>query len=511
MRFSDLLYGAEVDSIVGDAETTGVQYDSRRVRPDDTFVAMRGGTTDGNLYIDRAIAAGAVAIVSDSENEKPRPNISWARVQHGRRALAITSGNLLGNPARKLGIVGVTGTNGKTTTTFLTEAMLRESGRKAALIGTIEYRIGDRVVEAPHTTPEPLELNQFFSEAVREGATDAVMEVSSHALEQERVFGLPFDVAVFTNLTRDHLDYHGDMDSYFAAKAKLFAGVGTSPPRVAILNKDDEFGARLREIAKKHSKVFTYGFAAGDFHASAPQVTLKGTRFQMATPDGAVEMFTPLVGRVNVYNVLAASAAAWARGCALDSIRKAALRVNNVPGRFERVDRGQPFTVVVDYAHTDDALRNLTQLAREFVRGGGSKGRVLTMFGCGGDRDRTKRPLMGKAAGEGSDFVILTSDNPRSEAPLAILHDVLPGLETTKTEFTIEPDRKRAIHLAIMLARPGDIVLLAGKGHEKVQIGANGTVTFDDVDVARKALYAAGYAEENMAGDPGAGRPRGQR
>jgi UDP-N-acetylmuramoyl-L-alanyl-D-glutamate--2,6-diaminopimelate ligase len=498
MLFSDLLFGAEVISVSGDADVTGVQYDSRKVKNGDVFVAMRGETTDGNRYINAAIKADAVAVISDSSQEKPRPGIAWAQVKHGRRALAVVSGNLLDNPARKLGIVGVTGTNGKTTTTFLMEAILREAGRKAALIGTIEYRIGERVVPAPHTTPESLELNRFFADAVCQRATDAVMEVSSHALEQERIWGIPYDVAVFTNLTRDHLDYHKDMQSYFASKTKLFEGVGTQPPRVAIINKDDEYGRKL--IASSKSKTYSYGFDSGDFHAERAEITITGTRFKMSTPEGAIEIFSPLVGRVNVYNILAASAAAWVRGCSLETIAKAVVTVQNVPGRFQAVQAGQPFSVVVDYAHTDDALRNLTSLARDLAHRSGSKGRVVTLFGCGGDRDRAKRPLMARAAGEGSDFVILTSDNPRSESPLAIIHDALPGLLQTKVEFTVEPDRARAICLAMMLARPGDIVLLAGKGHEKVQVTANGTLPFDDVEVAKKALYAAGYTEDFMSG-----------
>jgi UDP-N-acetylmuramoyl-L-alanyl-D-glutamate--2,6-diaminopimelate ligase len=495
MRFSDLLFGAEVLSLTGEAEVSGLQYDSRKVKAGDCFVAMRGEITDGNRYIEASIKSGAVAIISDSQTEKPRGNVAWARIEHGRRALAVASANFLGRPAERLAIVGVTGTNGKTTTAFLTEAMLREAGRTAALLGTIEYRIGTNVVPAPHTTPESLELNEFFAQALKAGATDAVMEVSSHALEQERVYAIPFDVAVFSNLTRDHLDYHKDMESYFASKAKLFQGVGTQPPRIAVLNKDDEYGRRLIESMPAGSQTFTYGLSSGDFHATKTEIMLRGTRFDMVTPDGTVEIFSPLVGRVNAYNILASSAAAWARGCSLETIRKAVLALQNVPGRFQRVDSGQPFTVVVDYAHTDDALRNLTALARELV---GPKGRVLSVFGCGGDRDKAKRPLMGKAVGEGSDFAVLTSDNPRSEYPLAIIHDALAGLAKTKAEYTIEPDRERAIRLAIMLARPGDIVLLAGKGHEKVQITSNGTLPFDDVEVARRSLYAAGYTEDFM-------------
>jgi len=322
------------------------------------------------------------------------------------------------------------------------------------------------------------------------------MEVSSHALAQERVFGVPFDVAVFTNLTRDHLDYHKTMDEYFAAKRVLFEGCGTDAPRVTVTNLDDEYGAKLAPFSRKRSAVvLSYGWERGDFHAENVDITPRGTRFDMATPQESekIPVFSPLIGRVNVYNILAAAAACYARGCGAQAIARGVESLTHVPGRFERVDCGQPFTVVVDYAHTDDALRNLTALAREFVSRGGGTARVLTVFGCGGDRDRAKRPLMGEAAGRGSDFVVLTSDNPRSEDPRAIINDTLVGLQKTGVKYTVEVDRRKAIALAIGEARPGDIVLLAGKGHEKVQVTREGSHPFDDVEVAREALRAAGF------------------
>jgi UDP-N-acetylmuramoyl-L-alanyl-D-glutamate--2,6-diaminopimelate ligase len=500
MRFSDLIFGAEVLATSGDAEISGLHYDSRKIGRGFCFVAMKGETTDGNRYIDAVLAAGASAIISDSDREQPRPGVAWAQVVHGRRALARLSANFYGNPADKLGIAGITGTNGKTTTTFLLESIFAAAGKRSALIGTIEYRIAGEVVPSPHTTPEALELNQFFSRAVAAGATDVAMEVSSHALAQERVYGVPFDVALFTNLTRDHLDYHNDMESYMAAKLRLFAGIGTSGPRIAIINKDDPFSPRFVEAARAAgATVWTYGLSAGDFYARQAEITAQGTRFDLVTPEGEVPIFTPLVGTVNVYNVVAAAGGALARGCSLEDIRKGVAALEHVPGRFQRVDAGQPFTVVVDYAHTDDALRNLTKLARELVNRAGNKGRVISVFGCGGDRDRKKRPLMGAAAGKGSDFVVLTSDNPRGEDPLAIMHDALAGLRDASVEFTLEPDRERAINIAVRVARPGDIVLIAGKGHEKVQVTSEGTLPFDDVQVARKALYSAGYTEDFSA------------
>lgn len=496
MTFQQILDGAEVLFRRGDAVVHGIEYDSRRVQPGFCFVAMKGEKTDGNRYIDAAIAAGAVAIVSDSQDAQPRENVAWAAVPHGRRALARVAANFYRRPAEKLAITGITGTNGKTTTSFLLESILGAAGRKSALVGTIEYHIGGKVIEAPHTTPEALELMQVFAEAVEQGAKEAVMEVSSHALDQDRVFGIPFDVAVFTNLTRDHLDYHVTFEEYFAAKRALFEGCGTEPPRVSVINLDDAYGAELIKRARAAKRqVITYGLERGDFHALKVDLGMKGTRFDMATPEAEIPIWSPLAGRVNVYNILAAGAAARARGCTEHEIAAGVSKLKRVPGRFETVNLGQPFTVVVDYAHTDDALRNLTSLAREFASRTGQKGRVITVFGCGGDRDRAKRPLMGEAAGRGSDFVIVTSDNPRSEDPIAIINDSLPGVQRSGVRYAVEPDRRKAIAMAIDQARNGDIVLLAGKGHEKTQTTCGGVIPFDDVEVARDELRRAGYEE----------------
>jgi UDP-N-acetylmuramoyl-L-alanyl-D-glutamate--2,6-diaminopimelate ligase len=417
------------------------------------------------------------------------------------------SANFYGHPAEKLKIIGITGTNGKTTTSFLCESILRSCGKQSALIGTIEYHVPAkavpggtsapfRVLPAPHTTPEALELNQVFAEALAAGATHAVMEVSSHALAQERVWGVPYEVAVFTNLTRDHLDYHKDMDSYFEAKSILFLGCGTRPPRAAVINADDEYGQSLAQNkASASEQVILYGIQNGDFRATNIDLKLDGTTFDLVTPAGTMRIETALIGGVNVYNILAAAGATFACGCGLKEIAEAIRGFKQVPGRFEQVDCGQPFTVVVDYAHTDDALRNLTTIARDFARRGLGLGRVITVFGCGGDRDRSKRPLMAEAAGKGSDFVVLTSDNPRSEDPLQIMKDALPGLSKTPARFDVEPDRRKAIRLALIEAMPGDVVLIAGKGHEKVQIMREGTYPFDDVQVAREALQQMSYAK----------------
>ena len=502
MQFTQLMADVETLSMRGNAEIKGIAYDSRKVRPGFLFLAIRGETSDGNRFMEVAIRAGAAAVVSDSAHFPEPEQVAFARVRHGRRAMAQISANFYGRPADKLKLAGVTGTNGKTTTTFLIEHILHKSGRSAAMIGTIEYHVAGRVLPAPHTTPESLELNATFAEAVEAGAREAVMEVSSHALEQGRVYGLHYDVAVFTNLTRDHLDYHKTMDEYLGSKLKLFGANGAAAPRVAAINQDDPQGSVfLGEAMRNGSDVLQYGLnGKADVTADNVQILATGTRFRLRIKDTTLDCESRLVGEINVYNVLAASAVAHARGCALDQIRDAIASFQRVPGRFEMVQCGQPFMVVVDYAHTDDALRNLTRIARQILSQQKARGRVITLFGCGGDRDRSKRPLMGVAAGESSDLVVLTSDNPRSEDPQAIIADALPGLQKTGTRYMVEPDRRKAIAAAIAEARPGDIVLLAGKGHEKYQITREGTFPFDDVQVAKESL--AGQKQFAREGAP---------
>jgi UDP-N-acetylmuramoyl-L-alanyl-D-glutamate--2,6-diaminopimelate ligase len=496
MQWNDVLHEVAVTACVGGAvEVTGVAYDSRRIGRGDLFVAMRGGTTDGNCYIDAAMAQGAVAVITDSPEafEKMRrehPAMAVALVEHGRRALAEASSAVMEHPQRKLALSAVTGTNGKTTTAFLLESMLGRVGRKGVLIGTIETHVAGEVRGSPHTTPESRDVLEIFAEGVKRGATEAVMEMSSHALEQERVWGLPVEVGIFTNLTQDHLDFHGTMENYFASKAKMFEGVGAPPPRVAVLNADDAFGAQLASSIER-SQVVRYGMGHGaDFRAVDVAMRAGETSFRMVTPAGEVAMRSSLTGRVNVYNLLAASAAAWARGMSLEQIAAGAARAPQVPGRFEVVPSKNGVTVVVDYAHTDDALRNLISLARELVKDDGR--RVITLFGCGGDRDRTKRPKMGRAAGEGSDLVVLTSDNPRTEEPGAIIQEALAGVKETGTMCLVEADRAQAIEMAIRSAEAGDIVLIAGKGHEKVQVLKDAAVPFDDVAVAARVLEEIG-------------------
>lgn len=495
----------------GDVEVRGVQYDSRRVGAGEVFVAMRGGTTDGNDYIDAAIRKGAVAIVTDSlerfvDLRSQQPELALALVDGdangGRRALAEISSVVFGEPEKKLKVSAVTGTNGKTTTAFLLEQMLRSVGRKCVLLGTIETHVGDVVRESEHTTPESRDVLAVFAEGVRAGCTEVVMEMSSHALEQERVWGIPVDVAMFTNLTQDHLDYHGTMEAYFEAKARLFEGVGTEAPRCAVINDDDARGVALLRIFRNAQvgrpgenghQEYVYGVTeTARYRAENIELGPGYTRFELTTWEKGqrvrVPIFSPLTGSVNVANLLAAICAAEARGVSLAEIAAAVPKLQQVPGRFEVVpaSRMAGFTVVVDYAHTDDALKNLIALGKDMVKLNG--GRVITMFGCGGDRDKTKRPKMGRVAARGSDLVVVTSDNPRSEDPMAIMEEVLVGIRETEGECIVEVDRRRAIEVAIRAARPGDIVFLAGKGHEKTQTFADGAVHFDDVEEAERVL-----------------------
>jgi UDP-N-acetylmuramoyl-L-alanyl-D-glutamate--2,6-diaminopimelate ligase len=465
-------------------EIRGLEYDSRRVEAGFLFFAFPGLRADGRQFAQSAMDRGAVAVAS----ELPAPagfEGTWIEVEHGRRALASASSNFYGEPDRRLNLTGVTGTNGKTTSAFLIDSILRAAGKTTLLVGTIEYRLAGEVRTAVNTTPESLDLYRMFHELVERGGTHATMEVSSHALALDRVYGITFHTAVFTNLTRDHLDFHSSMDTYFAAKKLLFAPQGTPAPRWAVINHDDPHGAEIETAAQ----VIRYGFEPGaDLRASGLEMSFEGLRFTVEYRDQKVELRSPLVGKINAYNILAACGTALSYGFDWETIARGVADCRQVPGRFERVDQGQPFLVVVDYAHTDDALRSIIAVAREL-----HPKRVITLFGCGGDRDRSKRPLMGMAAGQSSDFVVLTSDNPRSEDPLAIMNDALVGLRRFDVPHIVEPDRAKAIRAALVQARSGDIVILAGKGHEPYQVLKDRVIHFDDREAAREALKALGW------------------
>ena len=502
MNWKELI--KEITAVGADGDSaqpvTGVEYDSRRVKPGTVFVAMKGGSTDGNRYIDKAIAAGALGIITDSAPTYDHLLVYQAgtpvlEVEHGRRALAQASTAFFDHPERKLTAIGITGTNGKTTTAFLAEALLNAASRTTVLVGTIEYHVAGEVRPSIHTTPESRDLFELMAEGAAHGATELVTEVSSHALDQGRAAGVNFDVAVYTNLTRDHLDYHGTMEKYFAAKRLLFDGTVYPAPRIAVINAHDPRAEELAAAARKAgAEVRTYGIGAGEWCAASHLLTPGGATLTLETPAGSAKVTSRLAGEVNILNLLAAFTAAHARGVAFDNLIESIPHLKPVPGRFQPVDAGQPFTVIVDYAHTDDALRNLTALARQMTAQSG--GRIITLFGCGGDRDRTKRPKMGQAAAEGSDFVVATSDNPRTEEPLAILAEIEPALKATGVRYTVEPDRAAAISLALNEAKAGDVVLIAGKGHEKEQLIAGRAIPFDDAEVALSALAALGYGGE---------------
>jgi UDP-N-acetylmuramoyl-L-alanyl-D-glutamate--2,6-diaminopimelate ligase len=500
MNWNDLIAEVASEGSAGSSEApiTGIEYDSRRIRPGAVFVAMRGGATDGNRFIEKAIASGALGIITDSSPIFDHllvynAGLPILEVAHGRRALAQASAAFFNHPEHKLAATGITGTNGKTTTAFLTESLLNHAQRKTVLVGTIEYHVAGQVRPSLHTTPESRDLFELMAEGASSGATELITEVSSHALDQGRAIGIAFDVAIFTNLTRDHLDYHGTMENYFAAKRLLFDGTRYPAPRVAVINAHDPRAEELATAARKAgSEVRTCGIAKGDWRATSYKLTPAGAEIALETPFGTANIQSHLAGEVNILNLLAAFTAAHARGVAFDQLVASIPQLKPVPGRFQPVHAGQPFSVIVDYAHTDDALRNLITLARRSVANGH---RVITLFGCGGDRDRTKRPKMGQAAGEGSNFVVATSDNPRSEDPLAILAEVEPALKATGTPYIIEPDRAAAIRLALEAAKPGDVVLLAGKGHETEQILVDRTIPFDDSEVTRTVLASLGYGE----------------
>lgn len=490
MKLADLLSGVDlVGSLPPDKATfsvRGLDYDSRRVGPGFLFFAFAGARADGRTFAQKAVEQGAAAVVS----ELPPPEGfggAWIRVRHGRQALAVASRRYYRLPDAALALTGVTGTNGKTTTVYCIDAMLRHARKTTGMVGTILYRVAGEERPAVNTTPESLDLIRLMAETRDKGGSHFTFEVSSHALALGRVFGIDFHTTVFTNLTRDHLDFHGTMEDYFAAKQMLFAGAGGAAPRFAVLNADDPWSPKI-ETAKSTER-WTFGIQKNaDYQAEKVDSGFHGLRFEIRHPQGRTTLESKLTGLFNVYNLLGAFASGITLGLSPDEAAAGLASCTAVPGRFERVDEGQPFLVVVDYAHTDDALINLIAAARAL-----RPKRVITLFGCGGDRDRAKRPMMGQAAGEGSDLVILTSDNPRSEDPLAILNDALVGVRRTDTKVIVEPDRETAIRKAVSEAGPGDIILLAGKGHEPYQVLRDRTIAFDDREVARRILRSFGY------------------
>jgi UDP-N-acetylmuramoyl-L-alanyl-D-glutamate--2,6-diaminopimelate ligase len=467
------------------AQCTAVTHDSRRVGSGAVFVALVGLKANGAVFAPQAIAAGAAAVVAES----PAPadvSVPWITVNDARLALAWLSAEFFGHPSREMAVVGITGTNGKTTTSFLVSAILDAAGIRCGLMGTVTYRIGDRSFDATRTTPEAPDLQGFMRDMVAGGCGACVMEVSSHALALRRVDGIQFAAAVFTNLTRDHLDFHADMEDYFAAKRRLFEMLPAEAP--ALINADDPRSTSLVDVVKRP---VTYGITkTADVSPGPLSFTLHGLDFEIRSPRGVVHVRSRLVGKPNVYNILGAVGTALELGAPIEAIEAGLQQLPGVPGRFEVVSGvADDVTVVVDYAHTDDALRNLLETARPMATR-----RLITVFGAGGDRDRTKRPLMGMVAARLSDVVVITSDNPRHEDPERIVEEVKRGAdaETRQSNASVvtEVDRRKAIVQAVRGAAPGDVVLIAGKGHEKYQeIGAR-RLAFDDIEVAREALEA---------------------
>lgn len=468
-----------------ETEVTGVTYDSRQVRPGNLFVAMTGEVTDGNKFVPQAIDKGAAAIVSERDRSL---DATWIKVNDARKSLSSLSAAFYNHPSRRITLIGITGTNGKTTTSYLLESILRAAGERVCLTGTINSRInGEQTHLTDRTTPESSDLMRFLDDAIKQRCRFGVMEVSSHALDRMRVYGCKFRAAVFTNLTREHLDYHRTFRSYFRSKRALFINAERNYPDFSIINVDDPWGRKLaREIRKSH--LITYGFSKqADVCVERCRYDFDGMRLEARVFEKRVRLQSPLPGKANVYNVLASVATADALSIPHTAIRNGVSGLRTVPGRFERIDCGQPFTLLVDYAHTDDALKNLLELVTELAQG-----RTITVFGCGGDRDRTKRPLMGEVAGLYSDLVVATSDNPRSEDPEAILKEIETGLKKTDTPYVLLPDRRKAIEYAIGNAQPNDVVVLAGKGHETTQVLTDRIIPFDDREVARELLNCKG-------------------
>jgi UDP-N-acetylmuramoyl-L-alanyl-D-glutamate--2,6-diaminopimelate ligase len=463
---------------------TGIAYESRRVSAGEVFVALRGQRADGSAFARAAIERGAVAVVSE-ETRPADVRIPWITVENARQALALLSVAFYGNPSSQMRVVGITGTNGKTTTAFLVASMFDTARVRCGVLGTVEYRVGDEVLEATRTTPEAPDVQRLLRAMIDRGCGACAMEVSSHALALRRVDGTTFAAGVFTNLTRDHLDFHADMADYFRAKRRLFEMLPPDAP--SLINVDDPRGPGLVESV---GRPLTYAISrSADVMPGPLSFSFEGLKLDVRTPRGNVRVNSSLVGRPNVYNILAAVSTGVALDLPLPVIEKGIAALRGVPGRFQLVSRpDDDVTVIVDYAHTDDALRNLLETARPLAQG-----RLLTVFGCGGDRDRTKRPLMGAVAGRFSDVVLITSDNPRGEDPRRIVEDIQRGLTADARpaqtrRVLIILDRREAISKAVEMAQPGDLVLIAGKGHEKNQVIGDRVFDFDDVAVAREAL-----------------------
>ncbi len=487
MRLSEILSVLDVISVENfiDHEITGIAYDSRTLLPGNVFFCIKGLVTDGHYYASEAVEKGAAAIFTERLlDDELKEDIPVVNVPDTRYAMALCSAHFYGYPSKKLTLIGVTGTNGKTTTTYLVENCMRFGGRKTGLIGTVEYRIGDRVEPVTRTTPESVDLQKMLKDMVDEKVECVAMEVSSHGLELRRVLGCEFNGVVFTNLTTDHLDFHLSIEDYFAAKRRLFVEEHYGTGRIAFINTDDPFGKRIFKEIKLEK--LSYGVESpADYRASGVEIDSSGNRFFIKHKGERYEARSLLKGGFNVYNCLAAFCVCHRFGLDVDVILRGIETYQGVPGRFENIECGQEFAVIVDYAHTPDGLKNVLEAARQVT-----EKRVICVFGCGGDRDKSKRPIMGEVCARLSDICVITSDNPRSEDPMDIIEMILEGIKGKCPEenYVVEPDRRKAIFLAVKKAEPGDLVLIAGKGHERGQIFSDRVVPFDDREVAREAI-----------------------
>lgn len=498
MKLSPLLEGVQVTKlfqtmfgrmvVTHDVEVNTLQYDSRKISRGDCFVAIRGSGSDGHAFLQDAASRGASVLVVQDDGAIPDSlcmhlGVIKIVVNDSRKALALMAANYYGHPSKRLTMVGVTGTNGKTTTSHLIRSMLMAAGQQTGLIGTISYHVGEKAIPASHTTPESLELNQLLAQMVDAGCSSVSMEVSSHALDQSRVHGIQFKAAVFTNLTQDHLDYHKTMEGYFAAKKKLFDSLPSDGWTIA--NQDDEAGKTI--LATSKGKTLSYGFeAAADVRATSIDLSMNGTLVGVNYKGTLTEIRSPLVGRFNAYNVLASFAVGTALELSASDIRKGIEQTAFVKGRFEKIQSPNGWTAIVDYAHTPDALEKCLRTIHDVLPKKG-RGNILAVFGAGGDRDTAKRPLMGAIAAELADVCVITSDNPRTEHPDRIIADVLRGIRRKDGVF-VEPDRRKAIRLALSQARSGDVVLIAGKGHEEYQILGTEKIHFSDREVVEEFL-----------------------
>jgi UDP-N-acetylmuramoyl-L-alanyl-D-glutamate--2,6-diaminopimelate ligase len=491
----ELVKGLQYELLQGSTSCvlTGITSDSRKVKPGWAFVAIPGSKVDGHRFIDQALTQGATVLVIERTLDRcAATSATCLRVADCRQAVAHLSAAFFGHPSRQLRLIGVTGTNGKTTSTYLLEAVLQAHALTPGVVGTVTHRYAGREQAAEHTTPEAEDIQRLLRAMVDAGVSSCAMEVTSQGLAQHRVWGCQFAAALFTNLTQDHLDYHGDMSAYYAAKARLFT---TYQPGVAVLNWDDPAAQKLLHATQ--ARVITYGFSPeSEVGVEHLEMDTHGIRLTARLDHHVVTLHSRLIGRHNVYNILGVLATAKGLGLEVEPTVQGIARLTRVPGRFERIDAGQPYSVLVDYAHTDDALRNVLEAAR-----GLATGRVIVVFGAGGDRDRGKRPRMGRVAAQYADIAVITSDNPRSEAPMAIIRAIEAGFRECGQAFRyrIIEDRGRAIHQAIALARAGDVVVIAGKGHETYQIIGGRRVAFDDGQVAAQALQNLGYAPASSA------------